>query len=93
MEKEIDGMAMRVADMRNMLLNLAREEAEKTKDEIVSEATRLAQEALEQIKTELGKEAGKIISNGEEELKSLRVRVEEAGDEAVSMVVKAALGE
>ena len=64
MEKELDEVMALVSDMRRVLINLAGEEAEKARGEVVGEASRLAQEALAQIKAEAEKEAEKILCKG-----------------------------
>ena len=93
MEKDLDEVIARVSDKKKVLLNLAREEAERTKDLVIGETSKFAQEDLTKIEAEAEKEAEKIRSKGEEELKSLKTRIDQVFDNAVSLVVKAALGE
>lgn len=84
---------MRVADMKRLMMSLARDEAEKAKGEAMEELSKLGEKILSEAKSEAEREAEKILKKGEEELKDLKKRIDEAFEQAVSLVVKAALGE
>ena len=92
-EKELDQITVRVSDMKKMLVNSAKEESEKAKVEVLTEVAKLAQKSLTEIEAEAKKEAEKILAQSEEELKSLRTKIDKSFQKAVSLVMKAALGE
>jgi vacuolar-type H+-ATPase subunit H len=93
MEKYIDELAASVSDMKRLLINMAEDDAEKVKKEFLDETTKLAREKLAIIEKEARTEAETILIRSEEEIKALRIRIEQAFDKAVDIVVKTVLGE
>jgi len=93
MEKEIDIVRTDAEEMKRALVALAREEAEKIKNEIFSSANDTVKNDLERASAEAGKKSDEIVQKSYAEVKKLQGKIDTAFDKAVDSVVKAVLGD
>jgi vacuolar-type H+-ATPase subunit H len=93
MEKEIDAIKADVEEMKRAIVALARDEAEKIKNQIVSSANETVKNELDRATTEAERNAKEIVQKGDVDVKKLQGKINAALDKAVDSVVKAVLGD
>ena len=93
MEKEIDAIETDAEEMKRAVVALAREEAEKIKNQIVSSANDTVKNELERATAEAEKKSREIVQKSEAEVKKLEAKINTTFDKAVDSVIKAVLGD
>lgn len=93
MESELDLIKGGANEAKKRLLALAREEAERSRREAIELVGKQVSGFLAKVKSEAEDEARKMIAVSDEEIKSLKSRIERVSDEAVKIVIKVIQGE
>ncbi len=92
-EKEIDEAKEWLGEAKRLIVNLAAVEGERAMTEALNEANMIAQQNLARARLEAEKEAERIIKRAEDDLEALRVKIDRSMEKAITLAVKAILGE
>lgn len=93
MEKEIDVIKADVEDMKRSLVALAREEADRLKNQIISSANETMKAELDKATQEAESKSEEILKKSETEVKDLQKKIDASLEKAVDAVVKTVLGD
>lgn len=93
MEKEIDAIKTDTEEMKRSIVALARDEAGKIKNHIVSSANETVKNELARATADAERNAKEIVQKGDVEVKKLQGKINVAFDKAVDSVVRAVLGD
>lgn len=93
MEKELDDTKESVNDLNRELLNVARKEAEASREELIRQENDSAQKTVEKARKEAEDEAAEILSKADGDVKRLKTQIDKTFDRAVDLVIDVVLGE
>ena len=92
-EKEIDTIKLGIDQKKLEFLEVAKEAAEKAKENIMIEVAKSKQKSLEDTKNNIEDEANKILLKSEKSIKDLQKRIDEKFQDALEQISKKIIGE
>ena len=93
LEGDIDGMYVRVEEMKKRLMAHSNEEVEKLKQQVIAMANEDAKQIVDRAKAEAEAESEKIAEAGRATLANLKKNINSSFDAAVDNIVKTILGD
>ena len=93
LENEIDGLYLRVDEMKKRIMAQSNEEIDKLKQQVISLANEEAKKIVDAAKAEADAESADIAKQAEKSLTGIKKNIDSSFDKAVDSIVKAVLGD
>ena len=93
LENDIDGLYVRVEEMKKRLLAHSNEEVEKLRQQVIAMANEDAKQIVDRAKAEAEAESEKIAETSRATLANLKKNINSSFDAAVDNIVKTILGD
>lgn len=93
LENEIDGLYLRVDEMKKRIMAHSNEEIDKLKQQVISLANEEAKRIVDAAKSEADAESADIAKQAEKSLSGIKKNIDSSFDKAVDSIVKAVLGD
>ena len=93
LENEIDGLYLRVDEMKKRIMAHSNEEIDKLKQQVISLANEEAKKIVDAAKAEADAESADVAKQAEKSLTGIKKNIDSSFDKAVDSIVKAVLGD